>query len=400
MDALSVKMLGGFSIAQGERRIDDQSNRMRKVWLLLAYLIYSRAGHMTQEQYHSLLQSSSGEDTADPNGRLKAMFFRARALLDQLGEGTGHALIVRRGGTYAWNTDIPLTLDVEEFDALLHRAAREEDPALRRDLLLEALALYQGDFLPKLAMEAWVMPIHTYYHQRFLEAAHQALILLEEDGQWTSAAALCQRALKLEPYSEELYQHLLRCRIAGEDRAGALEAYEEMSEVLFSTFGVMPSEESRALYRQASQETGNTAIAPGNMADLLKEPAGTKGAMVCDYDFFRLLYRVNARTIVRSGDVFHVALLSLHSPGQKPLARRSLDRAMENLQELLVQNLRQGDVITRCSVSQYLLMLPQANYENSCAVCQRLIKAFFRQYPHSPVQIRFSVHPLEPLHNP
>ena len=42
-------------------------------------------------------------------------------------------------------------------------------------------------------------------------------------------------------------------------------------------------------------------------------------------------------------------------------------------------------------------MLPQANYENSCAVCQRLIKAYFRQYPHAPIDISFSVQPLEPI---
>lgn len=53
--------------------------------------------------------------------------------------------------------------------------------------------------------------------------------------------------------------------------------------------------------------------------------------------------------------------------------------------------------MTKCSVSQFIVMLPQANYENSCLVCQRLVKAFFRQYPHSPVDIRFNIHPLEPM---
>jgi len=63
---------------------------------------------------------------------------------------------------------------------------------------------------------------------------------------------------------------------------------------------------------------------------------------------------------------------------------------------LVLNNLRQGDVVTRCSISQMILMLPQANYENSCAVCQRIIKAFQRQYPHSPAEIHYSVQPLEP----
>lgn len=81
---------------------------------------------------------------------------------------------------------------------------------------------------------------------------------------------------------------------------------------------------------------------------------------------------------------------------KKELAKRSLDRAMENLQEQIRTNLRKGDVASRCSVSQFILLLPQANYENSCMVCRRIIKAFSRQYPHSPAQLHFSVQPLEP----
>jgi len=69
---------------------------------------------------------------------------------------------------------------------------------------------------------------------------------------------------------------------------------------------------------------------------------------------------------------------------------------MENLQALVLNSLRQGDVVTRYSASQLIIMLPQANYENSRMVCQRILKAFTRQYPHSPVDIQFSVHPLEP----
>ena len=69
---------------------------------------------------------------------------------------------------------------------------------------------------------------------------------------------------------------------------------------------------------------------------------------------------------------------------------------MENLKNLMCLNLRRGDVAARCSVSQYIVMLPQANYENACMVMERIVRAFFRQYPHSPAQLRYSVQPLEP----
>ena len=204
-----VSMLGHFSIERAGKQIDDSNNRMRKVWLLLAYLIYTRHTRVTQEQFLTLTQGSSNADVEDPAGRLKALFYRARAMLEPLGHRLGHDLILHKDGNYTWNNEIPLQLDVEVFDRLCASAATKADDA-RLELLLEALSVYQGDFLPKLSMEAWVMPINAYYHQRYLEAAQQSLLMLQERNRWQEAADLCARALKIEPYSEELYQHKMR----------------------------------------------------------------------------------------------------------------------------------------------------------------------------------------------
>ena len=397
---LQVRMLGGFRLELAGHTLSDQTNRQKKVWLLLAYMIFNRQRLLLQENYLDLLQGAGVDESADPAGKLKALLYRARTMLNQLDENAGHQWIIRKNGTYAWNTEIPMVLDAEEFEQLVRRAAAADSEEERLDLYRQALALYGGDFLPRLNMEPWAMPIAAYYHRMYLDAAGAALTMLEARQLWPEAAELCAAALKVEPYSEELYQSLMRCRIAAGDRTGAVHAYEEMSELLFDTFGVMPSDESRALYREASRESVGTAAVPvSDVRENLREPFGSKGAMFCEYDFFRTYYQLQARTIVRSGDVIHIALFSIHGSDRQELPRRSLDRAMDNLQELLINNLRQGDVVTRCSVSQLIVMLPQANYENSTLVCQRLVKAFCRQYPHSPAQIHYSVQPLEPKTN-
>jgi len=396
-DMLNVKMLGGFSMEYRDRSVDDQSNRMKKVWLLLAYLIYSRNSSVTQDHYIDLLQGAGGDDSADPNGKLKAMFYRARTMLNQLDDEAGHGWIIRKNGTYAWNPEVEVNLDVEEFERFCAAAAAAGDDREKLALYRKALALYRGDLLPKLGAEPWVMPISAYYHQMYLTAAEHALALLEQEKLWPELAALCEQAIKVEPYCEELYQHRMRGLIASGDRAGAQRVYVDMSELLFATFGVMPSDESRALYREASRDSGENTIPVGTVRDQLRETNVAKGAMFCEYDFFRLLYQVQARAIIRTGDAVHIGLFSVHGHGKKELARRSLDIAMDNLQELAIASLRQGDVVTRCSVSQIIIMLSQANYENSCAVCERILKAFGRQYPHSPADIHYSVQPLEPL---
>ncbi len=394
-EQLNVTMLGGFSIRRGDVIVDEQSNRMRKVWLLLAYLIYTRNMRNTQDHYLAVIQGADQSEVDDPAGRLKALLYRVRTMLGQLYENAGHELIIRKNGTYAWNSEQPILLDVEEFDRLCIAAATCTEEAEKLSLYQQALELYKGDFLPKQSMEPWVMPINAYFHQLYMDTAGACLDVLQKQGAWQEMADICTRALKIEPYSENLYQHLMRSRLGLGDKTGAAAAYEEMSELLFDTFGVMPSEESRKLYREATRNT-HDHIPAGDVREHLQEVEEAVGAVYCEYDFFRFLYQIQARAIERSGEVIHIGLLSLHGQNRQALPRRSLDRAMDNLQELLLTSLRRGDVISRCSVSQMIVMLPQANYENSCAVCQRVVKAFNRKYPHSPADIHVSVHPLEP----
>lgn len=391
-----VKMLGGFSIQRGANSIDDRSNRMRKVWLLLAYLIYHRNTRLTQDNYIALLHGKN-DDTVDLSANLKAMFYRVRTMLDQMDGTAGHDLILRKGGTYIWNPDVPLQLDTVEFEQLCREGDSAETELERLELYQKALELYRGDFLPKLSMEAWVMPLNAYYHRIYLETVEKTLLILSSREQWISIGTLCDAALKVEPYSELLYQYRMRSRIALGDRAGALTAYEEMSDLLYSTFGVMPSEESRAIYRDASRTMDSKSLAMDAIREQLQENRTASTALFCDYDFFKVLYQSQARSLIRNGDIVHIALFTVQGQDGKELPRRSLDRAMENLKELLLNSLRQGDIVTQCSLSQLLVLLPQANYENSCAVSTRLTRAFFRQYPHSPADIRVVVQPMEPM---
>ncbi|MGE4277460.1 MAG: BTAD domain-containing putative transcriptional regulator [Lawsonibacter sp.] len=391
---LRVRMLGSFSIELGDKKIDDNGNRSRKVWLLLAYMIYYRNRPISQEELTGLLWGEE-ESSADPANALKTMFHRVRTMLNQLEESAGHTLIIRRRGGYAWNIETSISFDLEEFDELCHTgAAASEEERLER--YLGAIELYRGDFLAKLSTEPWVVPIATYFHNLYTQAVQEALLLLEARGRREEAVRLCRKAVEVEPYNENLYRHLMRNLVEMKDQRNAIAVYEDMSELFFSNFGVMPAEDIRALYREAVRVVNDRAISPGVVQDQLREAETASGALLCDYDFFKVLYHAEARLVARRGDAIHIGLLSMQGKGGKELSKRSLNLAMENLQEQIRMSLRRGDVAAQCSVSQFILMLPQANYENSCMVCGRIIKAFCRQYPHSPAELNYSVQPLEP----
>lgn len=390
---LQVQMLGQFTLRYGDRTISDSDDRSRRVWSLLAYMLYNHGRSFAQEELIHLYWSN-GDKSADPGNALKSIFHRIRTALDKLQPGLGRLLIRRKAGRYFWNNVIPLSLDTEDFEAHFHAAEAAGDDDVRLSEYQAALALYAGDPLPRMTDEIWTIPIVAYYHSLYTRAAAGAIELLEKQERTAEAVALCHQAIHIEPYQEDLYEHLMRGLLRTGDMKGTMSVYEEMSELLFAHFGVMPSETLRTLYRQATRTVNDRTLTMDEVCSQLAEPAPHGGAMVCEYDFFKILYRAEARSIARNGHSANICLLSVSSKDGEMLARRSLDPAMNNLQVLVQNNLRRGDVIARCSISQYIILLPQANYENSRMVADRLVSAFYRRYPHSPARLRYTVQPL------
>jgi DNA-binding SARP family transcriptional activator len=392
---LRVRMLGEFSLSIGQHEITDRDNRSRKSWLLLAYLIYCRSRAVTPDELVELLWSND-ETSANPLNALKTMLHRVRASLDQLGDEMGHVLILRKKGTYFWNNTFPITLDVDNFETLCHQATNAKDDDMRLVHYLQALTIYRGDFLDKLSSEPWVVPLSAYYHNLYIQAVLESLSLLSARGRLQEIVDICAQAVVVEPYNEELYGYYLRSLLALNQQREVVKQYKIFSQRLLDNFGLLPNEELRMLNREALAVVNDRTVPMSLVMSQLKEPVNLPGALVCEYDFFKIIYQATARSVARSGDAAHLGLFTVTGPDGQPLSRRSLDVAMDNLQDTIQNNLRRGDIAARCSVCQFIVMLPLANYENSCMVCRRVVKAFQRQYPHSPATLEFTVQALEP----
>ena len=115
MKHLNVQMLGNFSFSEGENLISDLQNRTKKVWLLLAFILCKRGQIVSRKE---LIQLLWGEDATsnNPENALKITFHRVRSLLDQLEPNAGHQLVIWQNNGYTWNMNIPMTLDIEEFE--------------------------------------------------------------------------------------------------------------------------------------------------------------------------------------------------------------------------------------------------------------------------------------------
>ncbi len=392
MEALYVQMLGDFAISTQSVQISDRDNRSRKLWVLLAYLIYHRRRTVTQEELVRLLWNEE-EKGKNPSGAFKTALYRMRSMLDRLWPEAGRELILYQNGGYMWNPGVSISVDIDEFDRLCSVISSGKEPDCQE---YEALRFYKGDFLTKMSAEVWVIPIAAYYHNCYLRCLLKLLPQLLEQEKCSEAARLCRVAAMVEPYDENIHSYLLRALLGMGDQKGAAKIYEQFSERLSSDFGVVPGEEMRALYYEAIRTDNGHAIPMEVIMQQLREEDEKIGALICEYDFFRVLYRAMARSMSRSGIVAHIALLSVEANQEEALTQRKLRGAMHRLEEQIRLSLRRGDAAAKCSNSQYIVMLPQANYENSCMVCERVIQAYYRKHPHSDADIRYAVYPLQP----
>ena len=275
-------------------------------------------------------------------------------------------------------------LDVERFQSLCRQAGQASEEQLSQGLA--ALALYRGGFLPGLDGFPWAASVAEDLQLAYLQTALAVLPQLEEQGRWTQSAELAGRALELFPNRMAALLHLDR-------REEAAQVYEAFQERLLAHLGVMPSDPLRTLYHEVRKDLDPRSVSPDTLLERLREPP-RPGALLCEYDFFRIICHSMVRMAGRSGEPLHIALLSVASEREAALPRHSLDRCMDNLQGIILSHLRQGDAAARCSASQFVLLLPQATYENGRQICERIIRAFGRQFPHSPAVLRASVQSL------
>lgn len=392
-DPVKINMLGEFSISYGGNTINDSTSRSKKLWMVLEYMLAFRDREISQNELIELLWPD--DNIENPANTLKTLIYRVRSLLDDLSyDGGGKSMLVYRRGACSWNHEINAIIDVDLFEERLKQAHITEGPA-RLENLLAAIALYKGDFLPKAALEPWAVPLTTYYHTKYLTAVKEAVVMLVEDSRYDDIINICQKATVIDPYDEELHYWLILALYNTGEKQQAMKHYEYVTDMFFSRFGVNPTERLTNLYKEIIAETNNSQMDLSVIKEELQENY-KPGAFFCEYAIFKEIYHLNMRTLARTGAASHLCLLSLVGPrGGRP-QQKVLSKTVLRLKECIGSSLRRGDVFTRYSVSQFLVMLPAASYENSVIVIDRIIRSFRRQNGKALIDVKASIQPMSP----
>ena len=388
-----ITMFGEFTISNGKEMITDQANRSKKVWTLLEYLIVHRQRAVTQKELIDLLWP--GNDTKDPINTLKVLMHRVRSLLDELGKDCGKKMIYYKSGAYGWNTELNCSVDTERFQTALKIAETEEDER-KLDFLLRAIRLYTGDFLQKNGSEPWILQLSSKYRSKLMQAASEACAMLYDKGHYDELIDICRHISKISPYEEEFYLYLMKALIKTQQANKAQEEYHRVSEMFFREFGITPSDELTAIYKEVVE----TSHMPEMNLEIIKEKLiedPSTGSFYCEFEFLKTIYRLEARSASRTGQSVYIGLMTvMNATGDDLPNQKTMNRVMDALHATIRRTLRRGDIYTRYSLNQYLIMLPTTTYETSNMVMERIKKAYRREYPNTPILLRYSTTPITP----
>ncbi|MTQ95612.1 hypothetical protein GMD75_02000 [Pseudoflavonifractor sp. BIOML-A16] len=390
---VSITLLGGFTMNVDEEILTDEVNRSQKIWNVLSYLIVHRDRNVPQSEF--IEQFWPDENSSNPVNALKTLLYRVRAMLEPL-FGADIDPILSQRGSYSWNRAIECSVDADEFERLCQKAAEARlSDEKRMELYRRADALYRGDFLPKLSNELWTIPITARYHNLYLKSVKEFAALLEKHEAFEEMAAVCMRASLIDQLDEEIHILIVRALLRQGKAAAALAHYESATDLLYRNLGVRPSQELRALYTEIM------AVEKGLETDLeviqgdLREAAARPGAFVCEYGFFKEAYRLEARRAARSGQSVHVGLITVSLPDGGVPALNVLGATMDQLLQVMVGNLRRGDVVSKYSGAQFVVMLPAANFEDSTMVMERIVSAFYRQHRRNFLKLSYRLRALD-----
>jgi predicted ATPase/DNA-binding SARP family transcriptional activator len=282
MSRLGISLLGPFQVTLNGVSVTHFGADTARA--LLAYLAMDPHTPHRRETLAGLLWPDQPESAARHN--LSQALLRLRAAIRDRDAVPLFLLATRE--TIQLNPESDYWLDVSAFEdamafAETHEHRRADGCAACVEHLIEAIRLYQGEFLagfslPSILFEEWVVVERERLHRLALEALGQLAAYHEVQGAYAEAACCARRTLVLEPWSEPAHRQLMRALALNGDRSAALAQYEACCRVLREELAVEPEEETTRLYERIRDQSETRSLPEiGSLGNLPSLPTPTVG---------------------------------------------------------------------------------------------------------------------------
>lgn len=123
----------------------------------------------------------------------------------------------------------------------------------------------------------------------------------------------------------------------------------------------------------------------------LTEETPAFGAYSVDYGNFEKIYRLIARSLSRNKKDAQIILFSITENIHGTMDISDLNEAMNALERCIIGSLRKGDVTSRYSSSQQVVIMIDSNQENGHMIAERIISNYSRMYDNYNIDLVYNI---------
>lgn len=147
-------------------------------------------------------------------------------------------------------------------------------------------------------------------------------------------------------------------------------------------------------YMPEEAKLAEQSIRQLDLEQLMRQIAERKyrrGAYAVEYDRFSFIYQFIARNIERSRQHVQIILISMDIPEGLTQPLEKIEDSLMLLETAIIRSLRRGDVTTRFSSTQQIVILMDTNLENGRMVADRILDKYRSLSGGSLIQARYDI---------
>ena len=375
---LYIQTLGTVRLTLGGRTISLHTSITGKAFQLFLLLAYTGTRGVTRTALQDALYDRKTTDAANAL-RINASRLRKLLLQSELPE---HNYIVVDKNIY-YLTEPEYTgdfqVDVVLLEQLWEKIQKETEIPAKRELLEKACKLYEGEFLPALSGEVWVENLRGRFQEIYFNCVQFLCEILKQQQDYKSLVHVTADAMRLYP-TEEWAKLKMDGFVGLQKYKEAMEAYKDAVKDIFSEQGMAVSDQMWERFKSLNQYIENQSRNLENIKEWLCEKERIPGAYCCSYPGFIDCYRMEARAAERKKRHGMLMICTIRDrQGAVITEAEKLQEYMDKLDQCVCVTLRRGDIYTRYSRDQILILVNDLKPEKAVSVENRIIGAFRKE---------------------
>jgi DNA-binding SARP family transcriptional activator len=254
---LVIRIFGALEIVDGDRVLGPRDLGGVRPKQLLEILLAGRGHHVPVDRIAELIWDAERPDDIAASIQTFVSVLRRRLVENR---DRARQLVVTEAEAYRFATDA-VDLDLDRFDELLERSAREPT-RLARQSLERALSLVRGDVLEDEPYAPWAQDLRGSYQGRVLGARLDAAEAALAERDLAAALAHAEAAAALDRFSERAQRLSMLALYALGRQNDALSRYRAYRMLLVEELGLEPAAETRALESAVIRQEEVSALLP------------------------------------------------------------------------------------------------------------------------------------------